>query len=84
MEGASLKVARPMTLEELEQQTPPSADDIVTLPLADDIVVFDELGSGLGSLIAISEGGEAMQPFRPEMKPIDAYAAAILDSLDVK
>jgi hypothetical protein len=33
--------------------------------------------------VALSEGGEAAQPFRPELKPVDAYNAAILDELDV-
>ena len=47
------------------------------------MVVYDELGAGIGSLIAISEGREAAQPFRPELKPVDAYNAAILDSIDL-
>ena len=38
----------------------------------------------MGSRIAVSEGGEAAQPFYPEMKPIDAYNAAILDSIHIK
>lgn len=46
-------------------------------------VTFDELGAGLGSLIAVSEGAEASAPFHPEVKPIDAYNAAILDTIDV-
>jgi microcompartment protein CcmK/EutM len=46
-------------------------------------VTFDELGAGLGSLVAISEGAEATAPFHPEQKPIDAYNAAILDVIDV-
>jgi ethanolamine utilization protein EutN len=47
------------------------------------LVAYDELGAGLGSLIAMSEGGEAAQPFYPAMKPVDAYAAALLDELDL-
>ena len=54
-----------------------------SLSMAEELVVYDELGAGLGDLIAISEGGEAAQPFRPEMKPIDAYNAAILDQIDL-
>ena len=46
-------------------------------------VTYDELGAGLGSLVAISEGAEASAPFHPEQKPIDAYNAAILDVVDV-
>jgi ethanolamine utilization protein EutN len=48
----------------------------------EEIAVFDELGAGVGSRIAISEGREAAVPFHPEIKPIDAYNAAILDTLD--
>jgi ethanolamine utilization protein EutN len=46
-------------------------------------VTYDELGAGLGSRIAISEGAEASAPFYPEQKPIDAYNAAILDVINV-
>ena len=48
------------------------------------MVVWDDNGAGLGSLIAISEGAEAAQPFRPELKAVDAYAAAILDDVDIE
>jgi ethanolamine utilization protein EutN len=50
---------------------------------AEELVVYDELGAGIGSLIAISEGAEAAQPFRPELKPVDAYNAAILDRIEL-
>lgn len=49
----------------------------------EEFIVFDELGAGPGSLIAVSEGAEAAAPFHPEQKPIDAYNAAILDTVDV-
>ena len=45
-------------------------------------VVFDENGAGVGSRIAVSEGAEAAAPFYPETKPIDAYNAAILDTIE--
>jgi microcompartment protein CcmK/EutM len=48
----------------------------------EEIVVWDELGAGIGSRIAISEGREAAMPFYPEVKPVDAYNAAILDALE--
>ena len=48
---------------------------------AEELPVYDELGAGLGSRIAFSEGREAAQPFHPDMKPIDAYNAAILDTI---
>jgi ethanolamine utilization protein EutN len=46
-------------------------------------ILFDELGSGIGSLVAISDGAEAAAPFHPEVKPIDAYCAALLDELNL-
>jgi microcompartment protein CcmK/EutM len=51
---------------------------------AEEIVAFDELGAGLGCRIAVSEGREAAMPFYPDAKPVDAYNAAILDTLRVE
>jgi len=48
------------------------------------LVVYDELGAHEGQLIALSEGGEATQPFRPDRVPVDAYCAAILDTLSLE
>ncbi|MGD9853914.1 MAG: EutN/CcmL family microcompartment protein [Planctomycetaceae bacterium] len=47
-------------------------------------VVFDELGCGDGSLVAVSDGAEAAAPFYPDQKPIDAYCAALLDQLNLE
>ena len=46
-------------------------------------VIYDDLGTGNGDLIAVSEGAEAAAPFAPNLKPIDAYNAAILDRVEV-
>jgi ethanolamine utilization protein EutN len=48
----------------------------------EEIVALDELGAGIGSRIALSEGREAAMPFYPAVKPVDAYNAAILDTLE--
>lgn len=72
--GASYRLAVPQSLATLTGQS---------TPIAEELVVYDELGAASGSLIAITEGPEAAQPFYPETKPIDAYNAAILDSVDV-
>jgi microcompartment protein CcmK/EutM len=48
----------------------------------DEIVVLDELSAGVGSRIGVSEGREAAVPFHPDHIPLDAYNAAILDTLD--
>jgi ethanolamine utilization protein EutN len=72
MVGACYRLAVPLTLDNL---TGRSADR------GEELVVYDDRGAGVGSRIAFSEGGEAAQPFEPEMKPVDAYNAAILDNL---
>lgn len=70
--GARLRLAVPMSLDELQADAEPSGESLV---------LWDELGAGNGSLVALSESGEAAQPFRPELKPVDAYNAAILDQI---
>ena len=71
-QGATLKVARAMSLEAIRS---------IETPTTEDLVVFDELGAGLGDRIMLSEGGEAAQPFRPDDKPVDAYNAGIIDQI---
>ncbi len=46
-------------------------------------VVYDEQAARDGTMIAVSEGAEASAPFHPDKKPIDAYNAAILDTIEV-
>jgi microcompartment protein CcmK/EutM len=53
-------------------------------PDGEDLVILDELGAGFGQKIGVSEGVEAMMPFHPHKKPIDAYDACILDTVVVK
>jgi ethanolamine utilization protein EutN len=72
--GASFKLVVPLSLADL---TDAGGDP------AEEIAVFDELGAGVGSRIAISEGREAAMPFYPDVKPIDAYNAAILDNVNI-
>ncbi len=75
MLGASYRLVVPLSLANL-------TGDLSEI--AEEIVVYDELGAGVGSQIAVSEGGEAAQPFRPKIKPVDAYNAAILDHIYLK
>jgi len=72
--GGRYKLAVPLSVDNLTGAKPPSAEPLV---------VYDELNPGEGSLIAFSEGAEAAQPFRPDLKPIDAYNAAILDNIHI-
>lgn len=68
--GSRLVIGVPNSLAALQKQGPGDGEDLV---------IYDILGAGAGSLIAFSEGGEAAAPFYPEKKPVDAYAACILD-----
>ncbi len=72
--GTRLRLVVPLSLAEMRGESEPQADEVV---------VWDDLGAGLGSLIAMSEGAEAAQPFKPNIKPVDAYASAILDEIDL-
>lgn len=47
------------------------------------LIIYDELNSGEGAIIAVSEGAEASAPFYPDQKPIDGYNAAILDTYEM-
>jgi len=71
--GASLKTAE--AYGELMMGRKPIDPDL--------IVVWDDLGATQGSIIAVSDGAEAAQPFRPNQKPVDAYNAAIIDKINI-
>jgi microcompartment protein CcmK/EutM len=53
------------------------------VPDGEDVVIYDNLGAGVGARIGFSEGSEAAAPFYPEKKPVDAYCACILDTVAV-
>ena len=44
------------------------------------LVVYDDLGAGVGQTIGFSEGREAAQPFDPPI-PIDAVSAVLVDEV---
>jgi ethanolamine utilization protein EutN len=73
LKGARYLIAVPLSLDSLKTGTPDSAEELV---------VYDELGATEGQLIALSESAEAAAPFHPQQKPIDAYCAAILDTME--
>jgi microcompartment protein CcmK/EutM len=50
----------------------------------DTVVAWDLCGTGLGDLVAMAEGPESAQPFRPQMKPLDASIVALLDEVDLQ
>ena len=74
LSGGRYRIVVPLSLEMLTGKTADRGEELV---------VYDELGAGLGDRIAFSEGLEAAQPFYPNYKPLDAYNAAILDHLQI-
>lgn len=72
--GASWKLAVPLMHSGLKGE--PSGR-------TEPIVVYDEMGAGHGSLMAVTESADASTPFYPNSKPIDAYCAALLDVVRV-
>lgn len=73
--GASWKLAVPLTHAGLKGDSSGRTEPIV---------IFDEMGAGIGSLMAVTESAEASTPFYPNTKPIDAYCAALLDAVSVE
>jgi microcompartment protein CcmK/EutM len=49
----------------------------------EDVIVIDSLGAGTGSIIGLSEGREAANPFGKIKVPVDAYCACLIDQIDV-
>lgn len=47
------------------------------------IVAWDLCGTGMGDLVALAEGPESAQPFRPQVKPLDASIVALLDEIEL-
>lgn len=72
LRGARFILTLPMPLEALTDDSPKRGEEVV---------VYDELGAGPGSLIGLSEGREAANPFGKVKMPIDAYCACLLDRL---
>ena len=51
----------------------------------DTVVAYDHLNAGDGETVAFTESGEATRPFYPEKRvPLDAYVAAILDTVRIE
>lgn len=80
LRAGSLLLAEPLDGDAVRS---PGASARRSSPAPESLVVFDELGAGEGQLIAVSEGAEATMPFYPARIPIDAYAAAIIDTVHI-
>jgi carbon dioxide concentrating mechanism protein CcmL len=74
LQGLPLRLVQ--TMERLDENRQPVFG-------GEEMVTCDSLGAGIGDWIALAEGPEAAQPYRPLVKPIDANTAAILDSIEL-
>ncbi len=74
LRGGRFLIALPLPLAALTEDSPARGEDVV---------VYDDLGAAPGSLIGLSEGREAANPFGKTKTPVDAYCACLIDQLSV-
>jgi microcompartment protein CcmK/EutM len=75
LRGGRLLIAQPLPLDALTQSARSRSEDLV---------VYDILGAGEGSVIGVSEGREAANPFGKSKTPVDAYCACLIDELAIE
>lgn len=67
-------LVRPLSAQELADGSSATAEELVA---------YDDLGSGVGARIGLSEGREAANPFGKTKTPVDAYCACLFDRIDI-
>src|SRR5271157_4893613 len=72
LRGGRFLVAVPLPLEAMTEGSRARGEELV---------VYDNLGAGLGALIGVSEGREAANPFGKTKTPVDAFCACLIDQL---
>ncbi len=75
----SLKGGRFLMVQPLDRRQMAGAA-VLPMPMANSLVVYDNLGAGHGDIIGYVEGAEATAPFT-QPTPIDAFNAAIIDTI---
>jgi ethanolamine utilization protein EutN len=76
LEGARWLIVSPFTREHFHSDAQP----VQTLSKDPSLVVYDNLGGGVGQTIGFVEGREAASPF-DQPTPIDAVNAALVDEI---
>jgi ethanolamine utilization protein EutN len=74
LRGGRFLIALPMPLAALTEDASDRGEELV---------VYDNLGAGPGSLIGISEGREAANPFGQTKAAVDAYCACLIDEISI-
>ena len=72
LKGARYVIALPMPAEALLEGSPQRGEEVIA---------YDQLGAGPGTLIGLSEGREAANPFGKVKTPVDAYCACLIDRI---
>ncbi len=75
LRGARWLIVSPFTREQFQQA--PRAPGLSQEP---SLVVYDDLGGGVGQTIGFIEGREAAMPFE-QATPVDAIDAALVDTI---
>jgi microcompartment protein CcmK/EutM len=79
LEGARWLVVSPFTREQYQQ----GPDGPAAVSKEPSLIVYDDLGGGVGQAIGFVEGREAACPF-DKPTPVDAINAALVDELFYK
>jgi microcompartment protein CcmK/EutM len=75
LKGARWLVVSPFTRQQFRAQAEPAG-----MSAEPSLIVYDNLGGGVGQTIGYVEGREAAQPF-DQPTPIDAINAALVDEI---
>jgi carbon dioxide concentrating mechanism protein CcmL len=76
LEGGRYLIVSPFTREHFQR----GAETPAGMSKDHSVVVYDDLGGGVGQTIGFAEGREAAQPF-DQPTPIDAINAALVDEI---
>lgn len=76
--GGRFLVVSPMGRKQLSRPITDESDPVSDIP---SLIVYDNLGAGVGDVIGFVEGAEATAPFENPI-PIDAFNAAIFSRIN--
>ncbi|HEY0456169.1 MAG TPA: EutN/CcmL family microcompartment protein [Verrucomicrobiae bacterium] len=76
LDGARWLIVSPFTRDHFQRGT----EEMKGLSKDPTLVIYDDLGGGVGQTIGYVEGREAAQPFE-EPTPVDAINAALVDEI---
>jgi ethanolamine utilization protein EutN len=72
--GGRFLLVQPLSKEQFKGAT------MAPLAKGSSLVIYDNLGAGVGHIVGFTEGSEAAMPFA-QPTPVDAYNATIVDRI---